>query len=55
MTAATRPRGKGARGMTRVVTQAHLWRIRKVLESPVFWAALLQAVGAVVVALIGRV
>ncbi|HEY2009451.1 MAG TPA: hypothetical protein VGH23_10710 [Rhizomicrobium sp.] len=40
--------------MARGITQAHLWRIKKVLESPVFWAALLQAVGAVVVALIGR-
>ena len=28
--------------------------IRKVLESPVFWAGLLQALGAVTVALIGR-
>ena len=27
---------------------------RKVLESPVFWAAFLQAVGAIVVALIDR-
>ena len=50
MTAA-RLRGKGVGAM---VTQAHLWKIRKVLESPVFWAAFLQAVGAVMVALIGR-
>lgn len=28
--------------------------IRKVLESPVFWAAFLQALGAVTVALIAR-
>ena len=28
--------------------------LRKVLESPVFWAAVLQALGAVAVALIGR-
>jgi hypothetical protein len=28
--------------------------VRKVLESPVFWAAVLQALGAVAVALIGR-
>ena len=27
---------------------------RKVLESPIFWAAVLQALGAVTVALIGR-
>ena len=51
MTAAARPRGKGVGVMA---TQAHLWKIRKVLESPVFWAAVPQAVGAVVVALIGR-
>ena len=50
MTAAPLP-GKGVCVMR---IQAHLWRIRKVLESPVFWAAVLQAVGAVVVALIGR-
>jgi hypothetical protein len=29
-------------------------RLRKILESPVFWAALLQALGALGVALIGR-
>ncbi len=28
--------------------------VRTVLESPVFWAAVLQALGAVAVALIGR-
>ena len=50
MTAAARLRGKGMR----MRAQARLWWIRKVLESPVFWAAVLQAVGAVVVALIGR-
>ena len=27
---------------------------RRVLESPVFWAAVLQAMGAIMVALIGR-
>jgi hypothetical protein len=38
------------------MTQARLLvrSIRKVMESPVFWAAFLQAVGAVTVALIGR-
>jgi hypothetical protein len=38
------------------MTQAHLLvrSVRKVMESPVFWAAFLQAVGAVTVALIGR-
>jgi hypothetical protein len=29
-------------------------KLKKVLESPVFWAALLQALGAIGVALIGR-
>jgi hypothetical protein len=28
--------------------------VKKVLESPMFWAAFLQALGAVAVALIGR-
>ena len=38
------------------MTQAHLPLrfARKVMESPVFWAAFLQALGAVTVALIGR-
>jgi hypothetical protein len=39
----------------RIMTQARLlFRFRKVLGSPVFWAAVLQAMGAVAVALIGR-
>jgi hypothetical protein len=38
------------------MTQAHLLVrvVRKVMASPVFWAAFLQAVGAVTVALIAR-
>lgn len=44
----------GGKGM-RIMTQARLlFRFRKVLGSPVFWAAVLQAMGAVAVALIGR-
>lgn len=52
MIAAAHPRGKGVG----VMTQARLLfrPFRKVLESPVFWAAFLQAMGAVAVALIGR-
>lgn len=39
----------------RIMTQARLlFRFRKVLASPVFWAAALQAMGAIAVALIGR-
>jgi|GEM_PF-6460206 len=40
----------------RMILQANLLAraSRKVLESPVFWAAFLQAMGAVAVALIAR-
>jgi hypothetical protein len=40
----------------RIMTQAHLLirTSRKVLGSPVFWAAFLQLLGSVAVALIGR-
>ena len=40
----------------RFILQAHLLArpAKKVLESPVFWAAFLQAMGAIAVALIGR-
>lgn len=40
--------------MMKYPMRAALRAARRVLESPVFWAAALQALGAVAVALIGR-